>query len=182
MASIGIDNSGTASRVPRLVRMLQQCSTEVSSWSGEQLSDDQASYSEMICSVAEVTLSLASSTLSQAHALTKDVVGLLRSWATDPDRIVRLAARPEWLLDGWEQICLLWSLAEDDATRRAALLEMVQLVPILPREAKDWTELTLRADLPICRRKLIPLNEDWHSGATVFELIARNEHIRALAC
>jgi hypothetical protein len=182
MASVGVNSSSTTSRVPCLVRMLKQCSTEVANWSCAQLSDDQASYAEMICTVADVTLALADNTLSQARTLGNDVVGLLRSWAVDQDRIVRLAGRPEWLLDGWEQICLLWSLAQDDAARRAALFEMVQLVPVLPREARDWTDLVLQADIPIRGRRLIPLNEDWQTGLTVFEMIARNEHIRALTC
>jgi hypothetical protein len=182
MASIGIDASSATSRVPRLLKQLQDCSREVADWSRAQPSDDQASYAEMICSVADCTLTLAQSTLLQARALTNDVVGLLRSWATDPDRVVRLAGRPEWLLDGWEQICFLWSFAHDDAARRGALVEMVQLLPALPREAREWTDLVLEAEISVRLRRLIPLNEDWRSGATVFDLIARNEHIRALTC
>jgi hypothetical protein len=183
MASIGIDNTGSeSSRVPRLIKLLEHCSTEIAAWSGAQASEDQAAYAEMICSVADYTLSLAGDTLLHARALTNDVVGLLRSWAADPDRIVRLAGRPEWLLDGWEQICMLWTLAKDDAGRRAALVEMIQQVPVLPREAREWTDLAVETDASMSRRRLIPLNEDWQSGATVFELIARNEHMRALTC
>ena len=29
-------------------------------------------------------------------------------------------------------------------------------------------------------RRSVPLNEDWRTGAIVFELIARNEHLLAL--
>jgi hypothetical protein len=182
MASIGIDVNSTTSRVPRLLKLLQDCLREVADWSRAQQSDDQASYAEMICSVADCTLTLAQSTLLQARTLTNDVVGLLRSWAIDPDRVVRLAGRPEWLLDGWEQICLLWSFADDDGARRGALVEMVQLLPVLPREAREWTDLVLETEISVRLRRLIPLNEDWRSGATVFDLIARNEHIRALTC
>jgi hypothetical protein len=182
MASIGINRSSTNSHVPRLVGLLQHCSTEVAASSSAQHSDDQASYAEMICSVADFTLKLAESTLVNARALTNDVVALLRSWAVDPESIVRLAGRPEWLLDGWEQICLLWEVAEGDAARRAALIEMVQLVPVLPREAREWSALLLEAEISARLRRLIPLNQDWRTGATVFDRIARNEHMRALAC
>jgi hypothetical protein len=182
MANIGLTAGSAASRVPRLVNLLQQCSTEVTDWSSAQHSDDQASYAEMIRSVAAFTLALAEVTLTQARALTNDVVGLLRSWSADPGPVVRLVGRPEWLLDGWEQICLLWIFAKDDAARRAALVEMVQLVPVLPREAREWSDLVLEAETSMRLRRLIPLNEDWRTGATVFDLIARNEHIRALTC
>jgi hypothetical protein len=182
MASIGINATSATSRVPRLVSLLRSCSTEVAEWSGRQHSDDQASYAEMICTVADFTLSLARTTIAQARTLTNDVIALLRSWAVDPDPVVRIAGRSEWLLDGWEQICLLWDFAKDDAARRAALVEMVQLVPVLPRETRDWAGLVLEEEISLRLRRLIPLNEDWRTGATVFDLIARNEHMRALAC
>ena len=63
------------------------------------------------------------------------MIGLLRTWATDPDSVIRIAARPDWLLDGWEQICLIWNYARDDATRSAALVEILEHVPILPRRS-----------------------------------------------
>ncbi len=46
------------------------------------------------------------------------------------------ANRADWVLDGWEWVCLLWLAAADTgAARRRALLEMAQLVPVLPGEA-----------------------------------------------
>jgi hypothetical protein len=110
------------------------------------------------------------------------MVGLLRGWAADPEAIRWLAGRPEWLLDGWEQICLIWGYAQDDATRRVALAEMVQLVPVLPREVKDWTDIAPDIDIAVRLRRMVRLNEDWRTGATVFDLIARNEHLRAAMC
>ena len=182
MAVIGINASNVTSRVPRLVEQLRHCSREIADWSSGLASEDQASYAEMICSVADFTLTVAESTLSHAWSLTNDVVGLLRAWSADPEPVVRIAGRPEWLLDGWEQICLLWKFAADDAARRAALVEMVQLVPVLPREAREWSDLVREVEISMRLRRSIPLNEDWRTGATVFDLIARNEHMRALAC
>jgi hypothetical protein len=182
MACLGVAENSATSRVPRLINLLRGCSQQVAEWSRAQKSDDQASYAEMVCTVAECTLTLAETTLTQARSLTTDVVGLLRSWATDSEPVVRLCGRPEWLLDGWEQICLLWNLAGDNAGRRAALVEMVQLVPVLPKEVREWTDLFVDVDVSLRARRLIPLNEDWRTGATVFDLVARNEHMLALAC
>jgi hypothetical protein len=182
MAGIGISANSTMSRLSRQLDQLQCCSNEVAEWSRRQDSDDQAAYAEMLCAVADFTLSLARTTIGQARALTDDVVKLLRSWSADPEPTIRLAGRSEWLLDGWEQICSIWRLADDDAARRAALVEMVQLVPVLPREVRDWSDHFMEMDVPMRLRRLIPLNEDWRTGATVFELIARNERIRAATC
>jgi hypothetical protein len=182
MAGIGLDGNSSNCRLSRVVDRLKRCSSEVADWSSQQQSDDQAGYAEMVCAVADFTVSLAELTIDHARSLTDDVIGLLRSWATDPEPIIRLIGRSEWLLDGWHQICLIWTLAGDDAARRAALVEMVQLAPVLPREVREWSDVFRAAEIAMRRRRMIPLNQDWRTGATVFELIARNERIRAATC
>ena len=182
MAGVGINVTNTTSRLSRLVEVLRCCSGEIAAWSGTQHSDDQAAYAEMMCAVADFTLDLADEALTSARALTDDVAGLLRTWATDPTPVLSVTGRAEWLLDGWEPICMLWRFAKDDTERRAALVEMAQLVPVLPREVRDWSDLFMEADITLRLRRLIPLNEDWRTGATVFALIARNEKIRAETC
>jgi NAD(P)-dependent dehydrogenase (short-subunit alcohol dehydrogenase family) len=182
MAGVGINVSSTSSRLSRLVDLLRGCSADIATWSSAQQSDDQAAYCEMMCAVADFTLDLAEATLDRARALTIDVVALLRSWSNDPQITLQLAGRAEWLLDGWETICLIWRMAEDDAARRAALFEMAQLIPTLPREVRDWSDLFLETDITLRLRRLVPLNEDWRTGTAVFSLIARNEKMRAATC
>ena len=181
MACIGVTVGSTTGRVPRLVQLLQRCAKEIADW-GRTESLDRAAYADMIYSVANFTWVLAEATLSHARALTGNMVTLLRTWASAPDTVADLAGRPDWLLDGWEQICLLWDLAKDDAARRASLVEITQLLPILPREASEWSNLASKTDISSRLRRVIPLNEDWRTGTKVFELIARNERLRAGAC
>ena len=182
MATVGVAGQPSPSRVPRLMSILRATCAGLVAWSRVQSDADQAAYVEMACTAADYTLSLAETTLARARAQTQDLVGLLQAWATDPNPIVRLAGRPEWLLDGWEQICEIWRFAEDDGSRRAALMEIAQLIPILPREAHDWSDIAISVDPLFRLRRTIPLNEDWRTGATVLDLIARNEHIRAATC
>jgi hypothetical protein len=182
MSTIGVGTTGSTGRVPRLVAMLRQVRTDIADWSKTQREKDQASYVHMVCLVADLTLTLAEATLAKAQALTANMVELLRTWAADPNSVIQLAARPEWLLDGWEQICLIWNHAEDDASRRAALIEIVGLVPVLPKEVSEWSSTSADLDESLRFRRLIPLNEDWRTGAVFFDKIARNEHFRAIAC
>jgi hypothetical protein len=179
---IGIGSNSTTGRMPRILAMLRRTRSEISEWGSYLHDDDHADYIAMVCAVTDLTLSLAQTTLGQAQALTSDMVDLLRKWAADPQEISRLAMRPEWLLDGWEQICLIWSHARDDAERRAALAEIIALVPVLPKEAVEWTEIKADFDIALRFRRLVSLNEDWRSGSVVFQLIARNEHFRAITC
>ena len=182
MAPVGVGPSTATGRIPRLIALLGQVRADIAEWSRAQTEEDHAAHARMICAVADLTLSLSGAILAQAHALTGDMLALLRAWAADPDAIVRLVGRPEWLLDGWEHICLIWNHAADDAARRAALAEIVEHVPVLPREVNEWCQMMPKAENAARFRRLVYLNEDWRTGATVFDLIARNEQFRAAAC
>jgi len=182
LTQVGISSSSTDSKVSQLMILLRQTRDQIADWSGSQLEEEQELYARMVAAVADLTLALATTTVTRVHALTGDLVTMLREWAADSDQITRIAARPEWLLDGWEKICMVWAAAKDDAERRAALAEVADLVPIVPKEAKEWCEIAIDIDTPIRLRKLVRLNEDWRTGATVFSLIARNEQIRAVTC
>ena len=92
--------------------------------------------------------------------------------------MVELVSRPEWLLDGWEQVCLLWRCSKIPDKRRAVLTEMAQLVPVMPREMAEW--VTVVADPGEHGGQTISLNKDWRTGIAVLNLTARNEHLRAL--
>ncbi|TLU70613.1 hypothetical protein [Lichenicoccus roseus] len=181
VSDIGVGRDGTKERIPRLLAMLSRVRFELADWRDAHPDGERAACVNMICSVADLTLDLAGITLSAARSMTMDMVGLLRSWSGDPAGIVGLFARSDWMLDGWEPICLIWQNATDYATRLAAMIEIMTLVPILPREAIEWTQCESDAMQPVAFRRMIPFNEDWRSGALVYELIARNERFRARA-
>ncbi len=182
MAGIGLEGQPQPSRVPRLMVLLNQTCADLATWSRSQRESDQAAYVEMIAAAAGYTLNLAEDLVNRTRALTKDLTALLTRWAADSFGVVRQATQAEWLLDGWEQICLIWRCAEDDIAKRSALMEIAQLVPVMPEEAKSWSNLTVDTEIASRLRRSIPLNEDWRTGAVVFELIARNERMRAATC
>lgn len=182
MAPIGLEGQPQLSRVPRLISMLHETCAELSVWSRGQQESDQAAYVEMIATAAGHTLNLAGDLVVRTRALATDLTALLTRWAADSFGVIRQATQAEWLLDGWEQICLIWRCAEDDIAKRAALMEIAQMVPVMPEEAKTWSNLAVDTEVASRLRRSIPLNEDWRTGAIVFDLIARNERIKAAAC
>ena len=114
-----------------------------------------------------------------AHGRLSDLPGLLGAWAGSPAATAELLTRPQWVLDGWQQICLVWQLS-NDSTCRGAVGEMALMLPPLPRQASEWMGAKLEEpDSQL--RKLVQGQEDWRTGNVVLDLIARNEHIRALA-
>ncbi len=179
-ASTGLTASGADGRAGRALGVLCRVRAETAAWS-QSRNDDSAAQADMVARVADLTIGCTQATLQEAHALTTDMTGLLRRWAAEPALIRQLAARPEWLLDGWEQVCLLWLTAEGETARRAVLPEMALLVPIVPREAAAWVGGPVDMDAAMRFRRTVTLNEDWRTGSAVFDLIARNEHLRALA-
>lgn len=180
LESLGIilANNGESGRNPRLIAMLRQTHDDIVEWSRNQFRGERISCAYMITGAAELALSMATKALTDTRRATEDMIGLLRSWSVNPAAVQRLASRPEWLLDGWEQVCLIWNYAQDDSARYAALVEVVEYVPIMPKEVNDWSGSS--SDLVLRRPGMF--DTDWRNGATMFDLIARNEQLRAIAC
>lgn len=177
---IGIGGHAAEARLARLLDGLARLHEETRTWAQARLDDSVAS-AAMVAEVAGFTLTVATHTLTATRKLVDDLPMLLRRWDSGPEALAQRTTRPDWLLDGWEQICLLWNTAETEAMRRAALADIVLMVPVMPREAASWMEDTMIAPDMAGRRRIVQINEDWRTGITVFDLIARNERMRALA-
>jgi hypothetical protein len=178
LSAIGVHGAGDTSRVLSLMDQLYWLRDETAAWA-RQHRDESGEIAGMVTEVAGLTLTCAASTVREAQAVTLDALELVRRWRTDPDRVKRLAARPEWLLDGWEQICLLWRDADLPGAREAALTEMAALVPVLPQETCEWAHLPPHARAQLTYRRSVAMNEDWRTGGSSIELVQRNERLRA---
>lgn len=177
---IGIGAHIAEARLARLADGLARLRDAMLAWAQGRL-DDSTAPAAMVAEVAGLTLSIATHTLNTTRKLVDDLPMLLRTWDNAPEALAQRTTRADWLLDGWEQICLLWNLAETDAMRRAALADMALMVPIMPREATSWMEDAVIDIELLQRRRIVQINEDWRTGITVFDLIARNERARARA-
>jgi hypothetical protein len=181
MTGVGVSSAGEVGRIPGLIKLLGAMREEITEWAGTQRDGDRVLFAHTVCSVSDFTQRLAAAMVAQTRLLTDDMIALLRRWATDPASVIRIAERSEWLLDGWEQICLIWNYAKDSAARRVALAEIADYIPAMPRELNEWGSGRINMDDVFSEHGHITLNEDWRTGATVFDLIARNEQLRAAA-
>ncbi len=177
---IGMGATIEQARVPKLLRALIAVQAETAAWA-EQHDDDAGQAAGMVAAVAGVTIECAHASLADARLMARGVAALLREWGRGPERIGTRVGRSDWLMDGWEQICLIWAAAENAPARRLALDEMAMLVPVLPREASEWLGAAVETDSAARFRRSVSLNQDWRTGAAVFEQIARNEQLRAQA-
>ena len=175
---LGLDGQAAPARIPRLLDGLVLLRDELAAWVREYHADAAVELAAMIAGYAGFAAATAGNALATARAMTRDPASLLRSWTRGPDRIVSYAERPEWLLDGWEQLCLLWRSAETPSKQHAITAEMAQLVPVLPREISQWLEAPGSPDKPTVARPEIRL--DRRTDRTIRDLTARNERLRAL--
>jgi hypothetical protein len=180
-SSVGVGRHAETARAPRLAAALASLRADMLHWARTH-QDETGGDAARIAESADVTLTCARAVLGEVQGLRRGIPGLLRSWLQQPDALATLVARPDWLLDGWERICLLWQTADQALGREATLAEMAALIPPLPKEAAEWAGMDLPGigDGGLHRRK-VTLMEDWRIGVTVYDLIARNEQFRALA-
>ena len=177
---VGMGTTIEQARLPKLLRALISVQAETAAWA-EQHDDDAGQAAAMVASVAGVTIECARASLADARLMAQGVTALLREWGRGPERISVRVGRSDWLMDGWEQICLIWAAADDAPSRRLALDEIAMLVPSLPREASEWLGAEIETDGAARFRRSVNLNQDWRTGAAVFEQVARNEQLRAEA-
>jgi hypothetical protein len=169
---VGVRN---AARIPRELETLTCLRRDVRKFS-ENAADTKASEAQLVAVSADLTILLVTATLADARALVDDIKTLIRHWVSDPTPTMQLLARPDWLLDGWNRICALWSSATDPED---AVSEMAALVPVIPREAEMWSghRVGHLIDVPQYRRTVVRQLEDWRTGVTVTDLVARNESL-----
>jgi hypothetical protein len=180
LLAVGLPGQAPPARIPRLLALLRGVRTDIDGWGHARSEVDGAALARMVCMQADLTLLIADRTLHDAHRLTADIPALLQVWARDQASVADIAGRPEWLLDGWEQICLLWRSADDGQPAHGVLAEMIQMVPALPREAAAWLGHPIDMEALHRFRRALPVTGDWRTGTNAFTQIARNERLRAL--
>ncbi len=178
LAPAGLAAQTRRARLPRLIQHLTNLRTELIEWAQEHAIDTRADLADMITGFVDFAIAVADVALARMHAMVANVAGLLTIWSRSPDVVIDCATRPEWLLDGWEQVCQLWWSSPSGEHRRAVLTEIAQLVPVIPHEVSDWVCASNELDEAMLGQA-INLNADWRTAVAMLNLTARNERVRA---
>lgn len=179
-APIGVVGQLTEARLPRLLRDITAMHAGLVERRRVPCDDVLFELIDMVASRAGPITTASAKVLAATKALTRDVTSLLHSWSRSRERVLELVAKPEWLLDGWEEVCLLWRSRRSLEQQRATTIEMAHLMPVLPREIEQWGAL---AAIPseAAAGQLISFDENWRAGPAMLTLTARNERLRASA-
>jgi hypothetical protein len=180
-APIGVGRDQHAGRVPRLIAGLAGVQAEISNWLASAPGDDIEPLGLTITAMMKTAHDGSEVVLAETRRALADPKVLLRRWLIDPNEPIELASRCDWVLDGWEGVCLLWKTAVSEASRRAVLLEIAQLLPVLPREVTDWLPNDVRLETPDPSCRVTSRNDTWRRGSAALTLIHRNETLRAMS-
>jgi hypothetical protein len=179
-APVGLADQDGDARIPRLLARMQETQDSLAGWLRADAGNDLGGLGRAIARAMHTATDVGRAVMALTRAALADPVGLLRRWCTEPDSVIAIATRVDWLLDGWDWICLLWLSAASDEARRMALLEMAQLIPVLPIEAGAWTDVAVPAEAMQQPCRVTSREDAWRSGGAAFALIGRNESLRAM--
>ena len=173
------DGSAQAGRCANLLRQLAEMEQQIRAWLGAN--GDMAAASQ-VADATQAIVAAGRKVLADAQAIIADTVRLFSDWAREPERLVERLTRPDWLLDGWENINLLWRLAEGEA-RADASAEAGVILPPFPPEGEGWLGGAPGMVAALRGRKSVgPMQRaGGRMPSEVVGLIARNERIRALS-
>lgn len=181
-APTGIATSdGAPAYVPCLLGRLSETAAEMQQWLEAGADNDINGLGRSVLDAMNSARRTGETLLDNTMASLADPVALLQRWTADLPASQITAMRCEWLLDGWEQLCLLWQAAPTVAIRRAALLEIAPLVPVVPREAMNWTDVIVPAASMEEACRVTSQQDAWRTGPAAFALIERNEKLRAMS-
>ena len=177
----GLGSTAATARLPGLIGRLRAMSASIEKWAEPHPDPEMAAIGLAVASGARTAAEQAEALISAARSLTRDMPGLLRAWLADPSDVAAKVERPDWVLDGWDYIALLWESAARPGWERSALLETAQLLTPTPRELADWLRLPAGQHGAEPAARVTSLGDGWRNGSAAFALVARNERLRILA-
>ncbi|MBV8913787.1 MAG: hypothetical protein JOZ05_12205, partial [Acetobacteraceae bacterium] len=176
--AIGLGDAVETAACPRAAHRVRALRADMADWSTAHFGES-ATLAELVLATADLTLSCFPTLIAEARGLTKNVLDLVRRWQTNLNLIAGTLTRPQWLLDGWEPICAIWESAErNDTGQLSALHDMVQQVPVVPKEVGEWIDNTMEVNATRVFRRFTELNRDWRTGAPYLDQVAQNESRR----
>ncbi|MBS0559969.1 MAG: hypothetical protein JSR21_07945 [Proteobacteria bacterium] len=180
LSPVGIGAEAERARLPRLagaVEMLGQDARECA----ERGRGEHLDVVEGVAIAAEAAAARTRLLLDAARGQAHSSVALIGQWLSASEQIVDLAQRPAWVLDGWEQLILLWNTVRNGADWLDTVGQVAPLLPVLPEEADAWCAQCAAGPLPVAPRKPMAAQVPPRSSGKAFEHVARNEEMRAMA-
>lgn len=178
---VGPPSDGGTARNEAMLARLRTFVQSLGQWSAGEVGATAADAAAVV-TLAERALRESEEAQAAARNLLGDVLRLLRGWQERVGERIRITlTRPEWLLDGWGQVCGLWeTVARDERSRQRETLQQIRAsLPMLDPNDRDATSSVDSKEIRFDRGRRVRIHEDWRTGLTVMENRARAELLRA---
>lgn len=182
-SAVGPPLQGFASRNDQLLARLQSTIASLRQWAGSEDSAGEAD-ARAIALAGDRTLIEARTAQDAARKLLQQPMSLLRDWCHPTGLAMReTLTRAEWLLDGWDAVSVLWASCarESRSHQRATLTRIQAMLPMLDLDRRDQELVEKQAQDLVAHRGRVRLHEDWRTGVTLLDGIAKAEALRAVA-
>ena len=180
-APTGVAQHDNTARIPLLIDRLEKTCGALTTWANTDADQDLGGLATAVGTSIGTAAKWGRMVVASSRGLLKDPLALLTRYFANPDAVAALAERSDWLLDGWERVCLLWQVPCSITSRGVALVEMAQCLPALPREAFTWSNPALPIQAPDQNCRIISSDSRWRTGSSAFVMIERNEKLRAMS-
>jgi len=183
---IGIGADVGEAPLSRLLASLGSLQNDLRIWAqtecnlGVDSAQSETRDANSVTGVAELTGRMARMLVQTSRAQIDDMPLLMRAAIANGPEIAQRCERANWLLDGWERICLIWQHATTPPARQSALLDIARQIPLLPDEAETWLQLPSGTAAQLSQRPQSTVPR-WHDPVSQLDRIARNEQIRAMS-
>ena len=175
LEGIGDPDDLAPARIPRLMTPLRQLADQVEGWGRDRGDPEEEAESRLVVAAARLTVRCLEEVVDDLHRQVQPVPMLLARWQADAPALRQALARPDWLVDGWAALCALWEAAAPP-DRALAVHEIAGVLPVLPREVRDWVGIEVASVEVAGRRRRVALSQDWRTGVTQ-DLVRRNERL-----
>jgi len=181
--SVGTAWNPTDGRLRQSLKTLQMLHDSLGGWAVAQLGDvgDQARF---CAEIAEHTLRISTKVLADFDAAMTSPLAIIKSWDERKGEIEKASGRLAWLLDGWDPVAEIWfgCRSMEVGPRAEALQEILQMLPLLPREELEgWKKSFLMSEIDGLRRKWVRCGEDWRTGEVDIDIVERLEALKEKA-
>ena len=179
---VGPPADGGQARNEAMLSRLRVLIQSLGTWAAGE-ANGKSSDAAAVLGLAGRALDEAQAAQTEARELLGEVIRLLRGWHERiGERMRQVLTRPEWLLDGWDQICALWEAAARDErpAQRETLQQIRASLPMLDPSDREAAPGADPGDIRFDRGRRVRMNEDWRTGLTVMEGRARAELLRAV--
>ena len=138
ISNVGVKDMPTKCRVRRAMDRIHTFSDTLGIW-GDQAFTGNKDFGRVINSIAFETLSVINTYLATLDKFTEMSGETLSNWPKAGDNVTALAAKAEWLLDGWDNLVALWDSSVDEPAHiiDSVVGDIFRLLPLAPRDELD---------------------------------------------